>query len=284
MAIKTYKPTTPARRGMTNRDFTEVTTNRPLKSLTVVKKRTNGRNNQGRITVRHRGGGARRFYRIMNFKLAAGTTAVIEAIEYDPNRSANIARIKDSNNDYHYILAANGMKVGQKLEASEEAPIEIGNRLPLRKIPIGSTIHAIELQLGKGAQMVRSAGARAQLAAKEGDYAQIKLPSGEVRLVNLDCTASIGAVGNEQHQNIKVGSAGRKRHMGFRPSVRGVVMNAADHPHGGGDGGRHGIGGGKNHGSAPRTPWGQKTLGYKTRRRKSTTKFIVKSRHESKRR
>ena len=284
MAITTYKPTSPARRGMTNRDFSEVTTKRPLKSLTVVKKRTNGRNNQGRITVRHRGGGARRFYRIMNFKLEAGLTAEIEAIEYDPNRSANIARIKDSKGDYHYVLAANGMKVGQKLESGEEVPIEIGNRLPLKNIPIGSTIHAIELQLGKGAQMVRSAGARAQLAAKEGEYAQIKLPSGEVRLVNLNCTAAIGAVGNEQHQNIKVGSAGRKRHMGFRPSVRGVVMNAADHPHGGGDGGRHGIGGGKNHGAAPRTPWGQKTLGYKTRRRKSTTKFIVKSRHESKRR
>ena len=284
MAITQYKPTTPARRGMTNRDFSEVTTKRPLKSLTVVKKRTNGRNNQGRITVRHRGGGARRFIRIMNFKLAPGTTAVIEAIEYDPNRSANIARIKDSNDTYHYVLAASGMKVGQKLEASEEAPIEIGNRLPLKNIPVGSTIHAIELQLGKGAQMVRSAGASAQLAAKEGDYAQIKLPSGEVRLVNINCTASIGSVGNEQHQNVKVGSAGRKRHMGFRPSVRGVVMNAADHPHGGGDGGRHGIGGGKNHGAAPRTPWGQKTLGYKTRRRKSSNKFIVRSRHESKRR
>lgn len=284
MAITQYKPTTPARRGMTNRDFSEVTTNRPLKSLTVVKKRTNGRNNQGRITVRHRGGGARRFIRIMNFKLAPGTTAVIEAIEYDPNRSANIARIKDSNNTYHYVLAASGMKVGQTLESSEEAPIEIGNRLPLKNIPVGSTIHAIELQLGKGAQMVRSAGASAQLAAKEGDYAQIKLPSGEVRLVNINCTASIGAVGNEQHQNVKIGSAGRKRHMGFRPSVRGVVMNAADHPHGGGDGGRHGIGGGKNHGAAPRTPWGQKTLGYKTRRRKSSNKFIVRSRHESKRR
>ncbi len=284
MSITMYKPTTPARRGMTNRDFSEVTAKRPVKSLLLTRKQNSGRNNQGRITVRHRGGGARRFIRIMNFKLASGTTAVIEAIEYDPGRSANIARIKDNNNKYHYILAANGMKVGQKIEASEEAPIEAGNRLPLKKIPIGSTIHAIELQLGKGAQMVRSAGASAQLAAKEGDYAQIKLPSGEVRLVNINCSASLGAVGNEQHQNIKIGSAGRKRHMGIRPGVRGVVMNAADHPHGGGDGGRHGIGGGKNHGSAPRTPWGQKTLGYKTRRRKSSNKFIIKSRHESKRR
>lgn len=284
MSITMYKPTTPARRGMTNRDFSEVTAKRPLKSLTSAKKRGSGRNNQGRITVRHRGGGARRFYRIMNFKLAPGATAVIEAIEYDPNRSANIARIKDSNSKYHYILAANGMKVGQKLESGEEVPIEVGNRLPLKNIPIGSTIHAIELQLGKGAQMVRSAGASAQLAAKENGYAHIKLPSGEVRLVNVSCSASIGAVGNEQHQNVKVGSAGRKRHMGVRPGVRGVVMNAADHPHGGGDGGRHGIGGGKNHGSAPRTPWGQKTLGYKTRRRKSSNKFIVRSRHEGKRR
>lgn len=284
MAIKMYKPTTPARRGMTNRDFKEVTTKRPLKSLTAVKRRGNGRNNQGRITVRHKGGGARRFYRVVNFKVAPGTSAVIEAIEYDPNRSANIARIKDDSNNYHYILAANGMKVGQKLEVSEEAPIEMGNRLPLKNIPTGATIHSIELQPGKGAQMVRSAGARAQLAAKEGDYAQIKLPSGEVRMVNITCSASIGAVGNEGHQNIKYGSAGRKRHMGIRPTVRGVVMNAADHPHGGGDGGRHGVGGGKNHGAAPQTPWGQKTLGYKTRSRRKSSKMIVRSRHESRRR
>lgn len=284
MAIKLYKPTTPARRGMTNRDFSEVTVKKPLKSLTKIRKQNSGRNNQGRITVRHRGGGARRFYRIINFKLQPGTNAVIEAIEYDPNRSANLARIKDSDNKYHYILASTGMKVGQKIESNEEAAVETGNRMPLKNIPIGSTIHAIELQKGKGAQLVRSAGASAQLAAKEDDYAQIKLPSGEVRMVNINCSASLGAVGNEQHQNIKLGSAGRRRHMGFRPSVRGVVMNAVDHPHGGGDGGRHGIGGGKNHGSAPRTPWGQKTLGYKTRRRKVSNKFIVKSRHESKRR
>ena len=284
MSIKLYKPTTPARRGMTTRDFSEVTAKRPLKSLISTKKRGSGRNNQGRITVRHKGGGAKRFYRTVNFKLAPGVSAKIEAIEYDPNRSANIARIKDSENIYHYIIAANGMKVGQKIESGEEPPIEIGNRLPLKNIPIGSTIHAIELNLGKGAQMVRSAGAGAQLAAKEGEYAQVKLPSGEVRMVNINCTASLGTVGNEQHQNVKIGSAGRRRHMGVRPSVRGVVMNATDHPHGGGDGGRHGIGGGKNHGAAPRTPWGQKTLGYKTRRRKTSNKFIVKSRHEGKRR
>lgn len=284
MPITTYKPTTPARRGMTTRDFSAVTVKRPLKSLTVVKKRGSGRNNQGRITVRHRGGGAKRFYRIVNFNLAPGLTAVIEAIEYDPNRSANIARIKDSNNTYHYIIAANGMKVGQRIESSEEAPIETGNRLPLKNIPVGSTIHAIEMQLGKGAQLARSAGSSAQLAARDEEYAQIKLPSGEVRMINVNCSASLGSVGNEQHQNVKIGSAGRNRRLGIRPGVRGVVMNAADHPHGGGDGGRHGIGGGKNHGAAPRTPWGQKTLGYKTRRRKSSNKFIVRSRHESKRR
>jgi large subunit ribosomal protein L2 len=278
MAIKQYKPTTPGRRGMTSRDFDAITAKRPVKSLVVAKKRTNGRNNQGRITVRHRGGGARKFYRIMNFKLAPGATATIEAIEYDPNRSANIARIKDSENKYHYILAANGMKVGQKLESGEEAPIEVGNRLPLKNIPTGSVIHAIEMQIGKGAQMVRSAGASAQLTAKDDEHAQVKLPSGEVRMININCTASIGVVGNEQHQNVKIGKAGRTRRMGIRPTVRGVVMNAADHPHGGGDGGRHGMG------KDPRTPWGQKTLGYKTRRRKVSNKFIVRSRHESKRR
>lgn len=278
MAVTPYKPTTPARRGMTTQDFSEVTAKRPLKSLTRVKNRTNGRNNQGRITTRHRGGGARRFYRVVDFKLAPGTTAKIEAIEYDPNRSAHLARIKDSTGVYHYILAAQNMKVGQKIEASDEAPIEVGNRLPLKNIPVGSIIHSIELQPGKGAQMVRSAGASAQLTAREGLYAQVKLPSGEIRMIHVTCTAAIGSVGNVQHQNVKIGSAGRKRHLGFRPSVRGVVMNAADHPHGGGDGGAHGIG------KAPRTPWGQKTLGYKTRRRKVSNKFIVKNRHESKRR
>lgn len=278
MAITKYKPTTPARRGMTTQDFSEVTGKRPLKSLTRVHNRTNGRNNQGRITTRHRGGGARRFYRVVNFKLPSGTKATIEAIEYDPNRSAHIARIKDDKNVYHYIIAAQGMKVGQTIEAGDETPIESGNRLPLKSIPIGSIIHGIELVPGRGAQMVRSAGASAQLAAREDNYAQIKLPSGEVRLVHVECTASIGSVGNVQHQNVKIGSAGRKRHLGFRPSVRGVVMNAADHPHGGGDGGAHGPG------KAPRTPWGQKTLGYKTRRRKTSNKFIVKNRHESKRR
>jgi large subunit ribosomal protein L2 len=277
MAIKQYKPTTPGRRGMTSQDTSEITTKKPLRSLIVAKRTQNGRNNQGRITTRHKGGGVRRHYRLVDFNLKAGLTATVEHIEYDPNRSARIARIKDNNGDYHYILAAKDMKQGQKIASGEEAAIENGNRLPLKNIPVGSTIHAIELTPGKGAQMVRSAGNGAQLMAKEGDYAQVRLPSGEVRLVRLECTASLGVLGNEQHQNIKIGKAGRNRHKGIRPSVRGVVMNAADHPHGGGDGGRHGIG------KAPRTPWGQPTLGYKTRTRKSTSKFIVKSRHAAKR-
>ncbi|MFT4532015.1 MAG: large subunit ribosomal protein L2 [Candidatus Saccharimonadales bacterium] len=284
MAVKLYKPTTPGRRGMTTRDFSEITTSKPLKSLLVTKKITAGRNNKGRITTRHKGGGVKRHIRNLNFNLAAGTVATIEQIEYDPGRSANIARIKDQEGEFHYILAAKGMKKGMKIESGAEAPVSVGNRLPLNKIPAGSVIHAIELTSGRGAQMVRSAGNSAQLIAKEDDYCQVRLPSGEVRKVLSNCMASIGNLGNEQHQNVKYGKAGRKRLMGIRPSVRGVVMNAADHPHGGGDGGRHGIGGGVNHGSAPRTPWGQKTLGYKTRSRsKTSNKFIVKSRHEAKR-
>ncbi len=285
MAIKQYNPTSPAQRGMTTQDFDEITTKKPLKSLLVPKRRGNGRNNQGRITTRHKGGGAKKFYRIVNFKLADGTLATVEQIEYDPNRSARIARIKeDKTSKYHYIIATKGMKVGQKVASGAEAAIEIGNRLALKNIPVGSTLHAIELKVGGGAQLVRSAGNSAQLMGIDEGYAQVRLPSGEVRLINENCTASIGSVGNEQHQNIKIGKAGRNRHRGIRPSVRGVVMNAVDHPHGGGDGGRHGVGGGKNHGAAPKTPWGQKTLGYKTRRRKSTSQFIVRSRHEAKRR
>lgn len=283
MAIKAYKPTTPGRRGMTSQDFEGITTKKPLKSLTVIRKQNSGRNNQGRITTRHRGGGARRFIRIVNFNLAPGTEAVIEHIEYDPGRSARIARIKDQEGVYHYILAGQEFKVGRIIRSGEDAPVEAGNRLPLANIPVGSTIYAIELQPGRGAQIVRSAGGSAQLMAKEGEYAQVKLPSGEIRRVLVTCMATIGVIGNAQHQNIKLGKAGRSRHKGIRPSVRGVVMNAADHPHGGGDGGRHGIGGGKNHGAAPRTPWGVKTLGYKTRRRKSTSNMIVKSRHQAKR-
>lgn len=275
MAIKQYKPTTPGRRGMSSQDFGAVTTKRPVRSLVVSMRRGNGRNNQGRITTRHQGGGARKHYRIMNFNFQGEGT--IEHIEYDPNRSARIARIKDSKGVYHYVLAASDMKIGQKIFGHEEAAIENGNRLPLKNIPVGSTIHAIELQPGRGAQMVRSAGNSAQLMAKEGDYALVKLPSNEVRKVNLNCTATLGTIGNEQHQNIKLGKAGRSRHLGKRPSVRGVVMNAVDHPHGGGDGGRHRMA------KAPRTPWGQKTLGYKTRSRKSTNNMIVRSRHAAKR-
>jgi large subunit ribosomal protein L2 len=284
MALQAYKPTTPGRRGMTSQDFDGITTKKPLRSLLVAKRRGNGRNNQGRITTRHKGGGTKKFYRIVNFKLADGITATIEHIEYDPNRSARIARIKESTGIYHYVLAAQGMKVGQKIASGAEVSIDPGNRLPLKNIPVGSTIHAIEMKVGGGAQMVRSAGNSAQLMGRDNGYAQVRLPSGEVRLINENCAASIGVIGNEQHQNIKWGKAGRNRHKGIRPSVRGVVMNAVDHPHGGGDGGRHGIGGGKNHGSAPKTPWGQKTLGFKTRRRKSTSQFIVRSRHAAKRR
>ena len=278
MPIRAYKPTTPGQRGMTTEDNSAVTTKKPVKSLTIVKNRINGRNNQGRITTRHRGGGASKFYRVVDFVLAQGTSGVIEQIEYDPNRSAHIARLKDSQNKYHYILAGKGMKVGKKITSAEESPIQSGNRLSLKNIPAGSSVYAIELQPGKGAQLARSAGASAQLMGKEGKYAQLRLPSGEIRLVNLDCMASLGVVGNEQHQNVKIGKAGRNRHKGKRPSVRGVVMNAADHPHGGGDGGRHGTA------KDPRTPWGQKTLGYKTRKRKYTNRYIVKSRQAAKRR
>lgn len=278
MAIKQYKPTTPGLRGMTTQDMSEITTKKPLRSLVVAKRASNGRNNQGRITVRHRGGGVRRFYRIVNFAFESGLTATVEQIEYDPNRSARIARIKDNNGNYHYIIAAKNMKVGHKIASGPEVAIENGNRLPLSSIPVGSVIYNVELQPGKGAQIARSAGTGAQLVAKEGDYGQVRLPSGEVRLVRLTCMAQLGTVGNDQHQNIKWGKAGRTRKRGFRPTVRGVVMNAVDHPHGGGDGGRHGTA------KDPRTPWGQKTLGYKTRRRKTSNKFIVRSRHQAKRR
>jgi large subunit ribosomal protein L2 len=277
MPIKAYNPTTPGRRGMTSEDYSEITTRKPLKSLVKSKKQNAGRNNTGRITVRHRGGGVKRHYRLLNHKLAPGTTATIEEIEYDPNRSARIARIKDQNNVYHYVLADTQMTKGKVIASGEEAPIEASNRMPLSRIPVGSQIYAIEIHAGKGAQMVRSAGAKAQLMAKEGDHAQVRLPSGEVRRFRLEATAAIGIVGNVQHQNVKIGSAGRNRRKGIRPSVRGVVMNAVDHPHGGGDGGRHGPG------KPPMTPWGQLTLGYRTRRRKDVSKMIVKSRHEAKR-
>lgn len=277
MAIKAYNPTTPARRGMTSQDFDGITTRKPLKSLVKIRKSRAGRNNTGRITTRHRGGGVKKLYRLVNHNLAAGTIATVEHIEYDPNRSARLARVKDQHGLYHYVLADTNMRVGTKITSGEEVAIEQSNRLPLSKIPTGTMIYNIELQAGKGGQAVRSAGTKAQLMAKEGDYALVRMPSGEVRRFRLECMASIGTVGNVQHQNVKIGSAGRKRRMGIRPTVRGVVMNAADHPHGGGDGGRHGTG------KAPRTPWGQLTLGYRTRRRKYTNNMIVRSRHEAKR-
>lgn len=277
MAIKSYNPTTPARRGMTTQDTSEITTRRPLKSLIASKKQRAGRNNTGRITTRHRGGGVKRHYRLLDHNLAPGLTVTIEEIEYDPNRSARIARVKDQHGTYHYILADTAMAKGKVIRSGADSPVETSNRLPLENIPVGTQIYAIELNPGSGAQMVRAAGAKAQLMAKEEGYALVRMPSGEVRRFLLNATANIGVVGNVGHQNIKIGSAGRKRRKGIRPTVRGVVMNAVDHPHGGGDGGRHGSG------KPPRTPWGQLTLGYRTRRRKSTNKMIVRSRHEAKR-
>jgi large subunit ribosomal protein L2 len=277
MAIKQYNPTTPGRRGMTSEDYSEITTRKPLKSLTKSKKQNAGRNNTGRITVRHRGGGVKRHYRLLNHRLAPGLKLSVEEIEYDPNRSARIARVKDQHGLYHYVLADTSMKKGKTIQSGSDAPIESSNRMPLASIPVGTQIYAIEITPGKGGQMVRSAGTKAQLMAKDGNYATVKLPSGEVRKFRIEAQASIGTVGNVQHQNVKIGSAGRNRRKGIRPSVRGVVMNATDHPHGGGDGGSHGPG------KAPRTPWGQLTLGYRTRRRKYSNKMIVKSRHDAKR-
>lgn len=277
MAIKTIRPMTPGQRGMTNQDFSEVTAKRPVRSLISIKKKTSGRNNQGRITTRHKGGGIRKFYREVSFDLPKDTTYTVEHIEYDPNRSSRIARLKAADGTYRYILAPKNLALGAVISCGDEAPIELGNRLPLKNIPTGSSIHAIELTLGKGAQLVRSAGLGAQLVAKDGDYGQVRLPSGEIRKVHLECMASVGTIGNDQHQNVQIGKAGRTRRKGIRPTVRGVVMNAVDHPHGGGDGGRHKMA------RPPVTPWGQKTLGYKTRRRKSTNKFIVRSRHAAKR-
>jgi large subunit ribosomal protein L2 len=276
MAIKAFKPTTPGRRGMTTKDTDMVTHSKGIKSLMRIKKGVAGRNNTGRITTRHRGGGVKRFYRLVNHRLAPGTEATIEAIEYDPNRSARIARIKDQHGLYHYLVAETSMKVGDKVHSGADAPVETGNRLPLSAIPTGTFVHNIELQPGKGGQMARAAGTKVQLIAKEENYAQLRLPSGEVRKVRLECMASLGSVGNEQHQNVKLGSAGRKRRMGWRPSVHGKAMNPADHPMGGGEGK---TGPGRN----PKTPWGKPALGLKTRRRSSTNKYIVRSRHEAKR-
>lgn len=278
MAIKLYKPTTPARRGMTTQDTDAITKKRPEKSLLVAMKRGSGRNNQGKITVRHRGGGAKRFYRLIDFKFLEGKKAEVIAIEYDPNRSAHIALVLLENGKKAYILAGSGMKVGDKISSGQDAEIKKGNRLPLHSIPAGTQIYNIELVLGKGGQLVRSAGSKASLVAKEGDFCQVRLPSGEVRLIHKNCMATIGGVGNEAHQNIKYGSAGRRRHMGWRPSVRGKAMNPVDHAHGGGEG-QQPIG----LKAGPQTPWGKPALGYKTRNRKSTDAMIVRSRHKARR-
>ena len=277
MSIKAYRPTTPAQRQKTTEDYDQITTRKPLKSLTLAKKQRAGKNNQGRITVRHRGGGVKRHYRLMTYNLPKNLTLTVEEIEYDPNRSARIARVKDQDGTYYYVLADTTMAKGTVFKTGDEVEVEASNRMPLKSIPVGTFVYAVELTPGKGAQMVRAAGAQAQLMAREDGYATLKMPSGEVRKVLEACEASIGTVSNLQHQNVKIGAAGRRRRKGIRPTVRGVVMNATDHPHGGGDGGRHGSG------KAPRTPWGQLTLGYRTRHNKKTNKMIVRSRHEGKR-
>ena len=276
MALKKYNPTSPARRFMTVSDFAEITKKSPERSLLATKKKNSGRNSYGRITVRHRGGGNRRKYRIIDFKRNKdGMKATVVGIEYDPNRTANIALIKYEDGTLAYILAPVGLTDGDVVESGKGADIKPGNALFLKDIPVGTMIHNVELYPGRGAQLVRSAGVAAQLMAKENGYAQVKLPSGEVRLIRLDCKATIGTVGNQEHSNISIGKAGRKRHMGWRPTVRGVVMNPNDHPHGGGEG-KSPIGR-----PAPVTPWGKPALGLKTRKHKNRTdKFIVKRRND----
>ena len=276
MAIKKYNPTSPARRFMTVSDFSEITKFEPERSLLAKKKKHAGRNSYGRITVRHRGGGNRKKYRIIDFKRNKdGIAATVIGIEYNPNRSANIALLQYEDGTKAYILAPQGLKDGDKVVSGQGADIKPGNALEIKDIPVGTLIHNIELYPGKGGQLVRSAGVSAQLMAKEGDYAQVRLPSGEVRMIRLNCKATIGVIGNEQHENISIGKAGRKRHMGWRPTVRGVVMNPNDHPHGGGEG-KSPIGR-----PAPVTPWGKPALGLKTRKKKNkTNKFIVKRRND----
>ena len=276
MGIKKYNPTSPGLRGMTVSTFEEITADKPEKSLTVTLKKHAGRNSRGKITVRHRGGGTRPKYRIIDFKrVKDNIPGNVSTIEYDPNRSANIALVTYADGEKTYIIAPNGLKVGDVIFSGPEADIKVGNALPLANIPVGTIIHNIEMKPGKGAQLARSAGNSAQLMAKEERYAQVRLPSGEVRKVLLNCRATIGEVGNEEHGNIQIGKAGRKRHMGRRPHVRGSVMNPNDHPHGGGEG-RAPIGR-----KGPVTPWGKPTLGYKTRKRnKSSNQYIVKRRNE----
>lgn len=276
MAIRKYNPTTPGLRGMTVSTFEEITSTTPEKSLTVTLKKHAGRNSRGKITVRHRGGGYRPKYRIIDFKRDKdGVPGTVATIEYDPNRTANIALINYADGEKRYIIAPNKLNVGDVIESGAEADIKVGNALPLANIPVGTIIHNVELKAGKGGQMVRSAGNGAQLMAKEGAFAQVRLPSGEVRKVHIGCRATVGEVGNLDHQNIQIGKAGRKRHMGIRPTVRGSVMNPNDHPHGGGEG-KAGIGR-----VSPVTPWGKPALGYKTRKKKKASdKYIVKRRNE----
>ena len=275
MGIKTYNPYTPSRRHMTGSDFSEITTNKPEKSLVVTLKKNSGRNNQGKITVRHRGGGTRRKYRLVDFKrFKDDIPATVKTIEYDPNRTANIALITYADGEKSYILAPEGLKVGMTILNGPNAEIRPGNCLPLANIPIGTIVHNIEMHPGKGGQMVRSAGTGAQLMAKEGKYATLRLPSGEMRMVPINCRASIGTLGNGDHNLINIGKAGRVRHMGFRPTVRGSVMNPNDHPHGGGEG-RAPIGR-----PGPSTPWGKPAMGLKTRKKnKQSDKLIVRRRN-----
>ena len=269
-----YKPTTPARRHMAAPSFEEVTKFSPEKSLVVIKKKNAGRNSYGRITVRHHGGGNKQKYRIIDWKRNDTTPATVVGVEYDPNRTAYIALLENENGEKSYIVAPVGLTDGDKVYSGADADIKAGNSLPIQNIPVGTLIHNIELYPGKGAQLVRSAGVFAQLIAKENGVAQVRLPSGEVRIVRLDCKATVGQVGNVEHDTVKLGKAGKSRHMGVRPSVRGSVMNPCDHPHGGGEG-KSPIGR-----PTPVTPWGKPALGYKTRNKKSTTeKFIVKHRN-----
>ena len=274
MGIKTYNPYTPSRRNMTGYDFKEITTNKPEKSLTTPLKKHAGRNAQGKITVRHRGGGSRRKYRIIDFKRNKdGIPATVKTIEYDPNRTANIALVCYADGEKRYILAPVGLKVGQTIMNGENAEIKPGNCMQLKDMPVGTQIHNIEMHPGHGGQLVRAAGVSAQLMAKEGKYAILRMPSGEMRMVPIVCRASIGQVGNTEHNLVNIGKAGRKRHMGIRPTVRGSVMNPNDHPHGGGEG-KAPVGR-----SGPCTPWGKPALGYKTRKKhKQSNKMIIRRR------
>jgi large subunit ribosomal protein L2 len=278
MAIKVYKPTTPSRRNMTGYSFEEITKDTPERSLIVLRKAHAGRNNNGRITVRHQGGGQRQYIRLVDFKRnKIGIPARVSAIEYDPNRTARLALLVYADGEKRYIIAPGGLKVDDAVLAGPTAEIRPGNSLPIANIPVGTLIHNIELREGKGGQLVRSAGTSAQLVAKEGDYAQVRMPSGEVRLIRQKCYATIGQVGNVDHGNIKLGKAGRNRHMGIKPSVRGTAMSPRDHPHGGGEGRQPaGMPG-------PKSPWGKPTRGYRTRRNKNTDRYIVRRRNSGNR-